>query len=361
MTPDTVFVGLDISKERIAACVFRGLAAEPLDETNLLNDPVKVRKYLKKIAAEGNLLVGYEAGFSGYGLARAIQSWGYDGRVIAPSTVSRPGKERQRKTDRTDAQRLAKAMRNQDVSYVVIPEAQREAHRDRWRCWRALRKDLKRVKMRINSFLHCRGLVYREGKSSWTLRHMAWIRQVPLPPDDRRTLQTYLNEKGFLEAQMALVMEELEQVAQEPVYREGVGRLQCFKGIEVLTALALALEIGDFRRFPNAPALMDYLGLVPSEYSTGETRRTGPMTGAGNARVRGLLIEVAWHYIHRPTPSKTLVRRQAGQPPEVIAHAWKAQTRLYQRYHHLLRTRDKGTAIVAVARELVGFLWAVMH
>jgi transposase len=361
MPTDTVYVGLDVSKERIAACVLRGLTAKPLDETSLPNDPVKIRKYLKKLAPEGELLVGYEAGFSGYGLARAIQSWGYDGRVIAPSTVSRPGKERQRKTDRLDAQRLAKAMRNQDVSYVVIPEATREAHRDRWRCWRALRKDLKRVKMRINSFLHYRGLVYREGKSAWTIRHMTWIRGVALPLDDRRTLQTYLNEKAFLEAQMALVMDELKQIAQAPAYRDAVGRLQCFKGIELLTALALVLEIGDFKRFPTAPALMDYLGLVPSEYSTGETRRNGPMTGAGNARVRGLLIEAAWHYIYRPQTSRTLMGRQAGQPPEVIAHAWKAQVRLYQRYHHLLHTRDKGTAIVGVARELAGFVWAVMQ
>jgi len=361
MHSDQIFVGFDVDKAHVAACVLRGTQAAPIEEVTLPNEAGRIRKYLKEVSREGKLQVGYEAGFSGYELARAIQEWGYDGRVVAPSTVPRPSKERKKKTNRTDARRLALAMQSGDVNYVTIPGRMRETHRDRWRCWRALRKDLKRVKQRAGSFVHSRGLVYREGKTLWTKRYLAWLGHLPLCPEDLRTLQTYLNEKCYLEAQMGLVMGELKEIAQLPAYREAVRRLQCFKAVDTLTALALVLEIGDFRRFPTAGALMDYLGLVPGEHSTGETRKDGPLTGTGNARLRHLLIEVAWHYTYRPSHRKTLLLRQQGQPSEVIAHAWKAQLRLYQRYHHLLHTRGKATAVVAVARELVGFLWAVMR
>jgi len=361
MFSEILYVGLDVDKEHIAACVLRGTQAPPLAQVGLPNDEKRLRKFLRPYARQATLQVGYEAGFSGYGLVRTLRGWGYDGRVIAPSTVARPPKERQKKTNKKDALRLALGMATGDVSYVTVPEVEREAHRDRLRQWMALRKDLKRIKARVNGFLHLRGCVYREGKTLWTARHLRWIQSLPLAPEDTSTVQTYGQTMVFLETQMALVMTELSPLAEHSSYREMVGRLRCFKGIELLTSLALALEIGSFRRFPTAQGFMDYLGLVPSEYTTGTIRKDGPMTGAGNPRLRHLLIEAAWHYVRRPSFSKTLLQRQQGQPSEVIAHAAKAQVRLYRRYYHLRRSHPKGVAIIAVARELAGFLWAVMQ
>jgi transposase len=361
MRTGTIFVGLDVDKEHIAACVLRGTQAPPLAEVRLPNEEKRLRKFLRSYARQAMLQVGYEAGFSGYGLARALRAWGYDGRVIAPSTVARPAKERQKKTNKKDALRLAKAMAAGDVSYVEVPEEEREAHRDQVRLWMALRKDEKRIKARLNGFLHLRGCVYREGKTLWTVRHLRWIQSLPLAPEDASTVNTYRQTMVFLETQRAVVMEELVRLAVHPSYRAAVGRLRCFKGVDLLTALALVLEIGSFRRFPTAQKFMDYLGLVPSEHTTGDTRRDGPVTGAGNARLRRLLIEAAWHYTHRPSYCKALIQRQQGQPMEVAAHAAKAHVRLYRRYSYLRRSHLKGVAIVAIARELAGFLWAVMQ
>lgn len=361
MHSGTLYVGLDVDKEHIAACVLRGTQAPPMAEVKLPNDEKRLRKFLRPYARQATLQVGYEAGFSGYGLVRALRSWGYDGRVIAPSTVARPPKERQKKTNKKDALRLAKAMAAGDVLYVEVPEVEREAYRDQVRLWMALRKDLKRIKARINAFLLLRGWVYREGKKRWTARHLRWIQNLPLTPEDAFTIQTYRQAMVFQETQMAMVMEGLTRLADHPSYHEAVARLRCFKGIEILTALALVLEIGSFRRFATAQKFMDYLGLVPSEYSTGETRKDGPVTGAGNTRLRHLMIEAAWHYTRRPGFCKALTQRQQGQPSDVIAHSAKAQRRLYRRFHHLLRSHPKGVAIVAVARELAGFVWAVMQ
>lgn len=361
MSIGILYVGLDVDKTRIAACVLRGTQAPPLAEVSLPNDEQRLHKFLRPYARQAALQVGYEAGFSGYGLARTLRAWGYDGRVIAPSTVARPPKERQKKTNKKDALRLALGMATEDVAYVTVPEVEREAHRDRLRQGMALHKDLKRIKARLNGFLHLRGWVYQDGKKYWTARHLHWIRDLPLAPEDTATVQTYRQAMVFLETQRAMILKDAAPWADLPDYREAVARLRCFKGIDLLTALALVLEIGSFRRFPTAQGFMDYLGLVPREYSTGTTRRDGPITGAGNARLRRILIEAAWHYIHRPSFGKPLLQRQQGQDPEVIAHAAKAQRRLYQRFHHLRRSHPPGVAIVAVARELAGFLWAVMQ
>jgi transposase len=213
-------------------------------------------------------------------------------------------------------------------------------------------------------FLARRGWVYRAG-TNWTLKHFSWIRGLladgTLAGEDQIVVTEYLALLEYKLGRREELDRRIEALALLPLYRQAVGRLRCFRGIDTHAAMVLATEIGDWRRFERPNQVMAYLGLVPSEHSSGERERKGSITKAGNSHCRHVLVQAAWSYRHPPRRSGALAERQAGQPADVVAHAWKAQHRLHKLYRRISDRRMSRVAIVAVARELVGFLWATMQ
>jgi transposase len=233
--------------------------------------------------------------------------------------------------------------------------------RDLVRCRDDLRRDVLRWRHRVLKLLARHGRAYLAGKN-WSQVHWRWIREqrFDLPPLQRAFEATVFALEQALARQTELD-KELEAVAVSAPYREPVGWLRCFRGIDTLSAIILLAEVVDFQRFRRPRELMSYLGLVPTEYSSGETQRRGALTKAGNRHARRVLVEAAWHYRHRPTIGRALAGRSQGQPNEIVGQAWRAQQRLHRRYRHLVgHGKRTPVAVAAIARELVGFIWAAM-
>lgn len=318
-------------------------------------------KKLHKVA-EGKVRSCYEAGPCGFVLQRRLQDLGVACQVMAPSrTPKRPGARI--KTNRRDALELAKFLRSGDVLEEVFPPMpEQEADRELCRCRETLQRDLTRARHRVTHFLLRRGCTYSGGRN-WTERHRRWIKQIQMEQQhDQQALDCYLWAVEQLEQQVAHLMEQLVQLSEQPEYEKAVGALRCFRGIQTLTAITLVCELYSFGRFGSARGLMNFLGVVPGERSTGDKEIKLGITKAGNNHVRRLLVESSWHYRHRPAVGKGLKARRAGQPIEVIAHADKAMLRLHRRYWKLVMAgKASNKAVVAVARELTGFLWAVLY
>jgi transposase len=249
------------------------------------------------------------------------------------------------------------------LTVVRPPTQQEEAVRDLCRCREAAVGDLTRCRHRLSKMLLRRGFVFRAGRN-WTQRHRQWLRSLSFDDLATRTVfEDYLAAVALLEERIRVLDSRLEELSQQEPYREPVGWLRCFRGIDTVTAMTLLTELHHFRRFTEPRQLMAYLGLVPSEHSSGERTRRGAITKAGNSHVRRVLVEAAWHYRHRPAVGKKLRLRRKDQPREICALADKAQRRLYRRYHRLVLASGKPTqkAVVALARELAGFLWAALY
>jgi transposase len=244
---------------------------------------------------------------------------------------------------------------------VRPPTPAEESARDLCRAREDLREDLLRARHRLGKFLLRRGLVFHTTKA-WTQAHRRWLRTLEFETAaDRAVVADYLLAVEELEARLETLEAALTALAQEAPYREPVGWLRCFRGIDTLTALTLLTELHDIRRFPTARALMGYVGLVPSERSSGEGHRRGGITKAGNAHARRVVVEAAWHYRHPPRVGKTLRARRVGQPARVIALADKALQRLHRRFARLdARGKARPKVVVAVSRELLGFVWAAL-
>ncbi|HET6230825.1 MAG TPA: IS110 family transposase [Longimicrobiaceae bacterium] len=359
---EKVWLGIDAHQEQLVIAVLVGMEEKPREEVRVANEPKKLRRFVERWSVQGEIRACYEASGGGYVLQRWMQSWGYSCEVIAPSLIPQRAGHR-RKHDRYDARELARHLRSGELVRVRIPSEAEERVRDVVRCRERFQKEILMSRHEVTKFLARRGRVYREG-SRWTKKHWAWLRTVLKEMEsveDRLVLQEYM---GLLEYKIAR-REELDRVIEEvalrPAYTEAVGRLRCFRGIQTHGAMVLSSEVGDFRRFDSAEKLSSYLGLVPSEDSSGARQRRGAITKAGNAHCRHVLIQAAWAYQYPPACSDVLKRRQAGQPADVVAHAWKAQHRLHKLYRKLSLRRGHGVAVVAVARELTGFLWAVMR
>ena len=257
---------------------------------------------------------------------------------------------------------LAKLLRGGLLEEVFPPTAEQEADRELCRCRETLQRDLTRARHRVTHFLLRRGCNYNGGRN-WTERHRRWLKQIQMEQEhDQQALDCYVWAVEQLEQQVAHLMEKLVEMSEQPEYEKAVGALRCFRGIETLTAITLACELYSFGRFGSARGLMNFLGVVPGENSTGDKEIKLGITKAGNTHARRLLVETSWHYRHRPAVGKVLERRRAGQPSEVIAHADKAMLRLHRRYWKLVMAgKASNKAVVAVARELAGFLWAVLY
>lgn len=356
-------VGLDVHKDSVTIAVFRDREPEPLRVDRLPYDHKKIRRYFERLSAEGSVRACYEASGAGYVLQRALADWGVPCELAAPSLMpTRPGEHR--KTDRRDAIKIAQDFRDDRLVLIHIPSEEDERVRDLVRCRETFQREIIKSRHYILKFLRRRGFIYRDG-THWTTRHLNWIRQV-LQPDvlaeeDRIVLAEYFALLEYKLQRRDELDRKVEALALTPRYQPVVERIMCFRGFKTQAAMVLATELGDLRRFESPRQLMAYIGLVPGEHSSGDRRRLGAITKAGNARVRHVLVQAAWHYRRRPTVGAALRRRQEGQDPSVLTHAWKCQHRLYKVFHRLAEKKPKQVAATAVAREMVGFLWAVLR
>jgi transposase len=327
----------------------------------LTSDVPTILRFVDRVRRDHHVQCCYEAGPCGFDLQRALTTRGIPCDVIAPALIPRRPGDRV-KTDRRDAGQLAVLYRAGALTAIHIPTEQEEAARDLLRCREDIRADLLRARHRLSKFLLRHGRRFTATKKAWSKRHDAWLRAQtwPIAALDQ-THRAYLRAVDEVLARLRDVEQDLRALLDLEPLRPRVQRLRCFRGIDDLTALTIAAELGDPRRFATAPSTMAFVGLVPSEHSSGTKRAQGGITKTGNAHLRRVLIESAWHYRHHPFVSATLRARQQDAPADVIARAWTAQQRLHRRYQRLAaRGKPKQHIVTAIARELTGFVWAAL-
>jgi transposase len=357
------YVGLDVHKESIVVALVKPGERKAV-EWKMRNTVAEVRKLGRRLLRESGRQVKacYEAGPCGYGILRQLQALGVDCVVVAPSLIPiKPGERV--KTDRRDARKLATYLRDGSLTEVRPPTEAEEAVRDVCRAREDVREDLMRSRHRLSKMLLRRGLRY-PGRSTWGTAHRQWLKTICFEHEGERVVfGDYLFAVEQLEERLKALEAALEAQAMKEPYRERVGWLLCFRGIKVVTAMTILTELHGFERFTKPRELMGYLGLVSSEDSSGKRTHRGGITKTGNQHARRILVECAWHYRSKPAVRQTLLRRRAGQPAWVISIADKAQQRLNRRYWHLVLGNKKAPqkAVVAVARELVGFIWALLQ
>jgi transposase len=356
------FVGLDTSKLRHSVAIAdNGRTGEVRFYGEIENTPAATAKLVRKLAAKyERLTFCYEAGPTGYGLHRQIKSLGHESVVVAPSLIpKRPGDKV--KTNRRDAVTLARLLRANELTAVWVPDKRHEAMRDLTRARETAMLDLRSKRQQISALLLRQGRSYPENKNTWTKAHMSWLASQKFDYPEQRLVF----EEMMLGVRQALErLERMEQAIRAAVpdwsLAEVVTGLMAMRGLDLISAATLLAEIGDLSRFQTPQQLMAYLGLVPSEESTGNTIKRGPITKAGNRRARRMLVECSWSYQHPPRVGSVKQHKVDAAPPAVREIAWKAQCRLYRRYRALIRRgKLKTVAITAVARELAGFIWAV--
>jgi transposase len=357
------YLGLDVHQDDSIIAVAEGdRTGEVRVYGKVSSDLYATEKALRKIRGEhGVLHVAYEAGPTGFVLYRRLQQLGIDCIVVAPSKTPQPKGGRQ-KTNRRDALQLARLHRAGELTGIHVPDEVDESIRDLTRARSDASRDLKRAKQRLKSFLLRQGYHYT-GKANWSEAHQRYLRELVLPlPALKAVLEEYLQAIDRCTERLTRLEELL--VAQVPQWRmyPAVQALMCLRGFELVAASILVAEINDVRRFAHPRGLMAYLGLVPSEDSTGDTRRLGAITKAGNAQARWILVEAVQSADHPPKVSAPLALRQQGQPEAYRTLGWKTQVRLYKRYWHLTRRGVMaGKVKVALARELVGFVWDLLR
>jgi transposase len=317
-------------------------------------------RFVERLRRQGPVQCCYEAGPCGFELQRYLGGRQVPCEVIAPALIPRRAGDRI-KTDRRDAGQLAVLYRAGALTAIHIPTEQEEAARDLLRCREDIRADLLRARHRLSKFLLRHGRRFTTTRA-WSQRHDTWLRAQTWPVAAlEQTHRAYLRTVDEAVARLRAVEEDLRALLDLEPLRSRARRLRCFRGVDDLTALTIAAELGDPARFPTAPSLMAFVGLVPSEHSSGTKQAHGAITKTGNAHLRRVLVEAAWHYRHHPFVGQTLDRRQRGAPADVVAHAWTAQQRLHRRYARFAaRGKPKQHVVTAIARELTGFLWAVL-
>ncbi len=356
MAKAKTLVGLDVHATTVVAAVLDADTGQ-LQTFSMRGESIEVAGFCAGLPRPAR--VAYEAGPTGYGLARELIKRRVECVVAAPSKIPRASGDRV-KTDRRDAEHLARLLLAGKLHAVRVPGDEEEALRDLVRARDAVRTDLMRCRHRLSKLLLRHGIRFDDGQA-WTKSHRQWLATVTL--DWPAAQATLLDARGAIDA-LSHRRDQLEReiVALLPAcpWAVQVGRLRCLRGVDTLTAVGLCAEIGDFERFARAEQLMSYIGLVPSESTTGQQRRLGSITKTGSGHARRLLVEAAWHYRKTPAISKALTDRQAGQPAEAIAVAWSAQRRLHRTWTRLEARAKRRTVIaVAAARELTGFCWAI--
>jgi transposase len=354
------WIVFDVHKNSLVAGVLPASGGSP-QLSRIENTERAIRRFIERTGNPDTLAVAYEAGPCGYDLFRLLSRMGVACDVIAPSLVPVRAGDRV-KTDRRDAKKLVRLYRAGELSFVAPPSPEQEGLRDLVRCRDDLRCARTAARHRVGKALLRHGRIYREGKQAWTRQHREWLdRQRLDDPLAQLALDQMRAHLDGLDAQLAALDHELAQIAGREPWADPVAWLCSFRGIAIHTALGLLAEIGDFRRFAHPRELMSYLGLTPSEYSSGDQQHRGHITKTGNRHARRLLVEAAWHYQHPARLSKRLAANREHVPPQVFARAWQAQVRLHHRHRTLASYGKRSTvANVAVARELCGFIWAAM-
>src|SRR5690242_9456945 len=358
------FVGLDVHAETIAVAV-----AEQGGEVRSLgvfpNRLESVRKMVHKLGPEKDLRVCYEAGPTGYVLYWQLTQLGVACEVIAPSLVPTKAGDRV-KTDRRDAEKLARCHRAGELTAVWVPNAAQDALRDLVRAREAAKKDQLKARHRLGKFLLRHGRQRPEGVKAWTKKHREWIKSKVRFEEAalEATLADYVNEVDHVGERIVKLEKAIDEAIQQapPAIRAVIEALQALRGVAQTTAASIVSEVGCLSRFPTAPQLMGYSGLVSSEHTTGNRVQRGSITKTGNGHLRRVLVEAAWAYQHRPNVIGHLLRRQKNLAisDEVKKIAWKAQQRLHKRYQSMAaRGKDKNQIVAALGRELLGFVWAI--
>ena len=356
MSKARTLVGLDVHATKIVAAVLDAETGQ-LQTFGMSGETATAAAFCAGLPKP--VRVAYEAGPTGYGLARELAKRGIECVVAAPSKIPRASGDRV-KTDRRDAEHLVRLLLAGKLHPVRVPGDEEEALRDLVRAREQVRVDLMRSRHRLSKLLLRHGIRFDDGQA-WTDRHRDWLAGVTLQwpaaqatlLDAQGAIDALCHRRGGLEREIVALLPACPWTVQ-------VGRLRCLRGVDTLTAVGLCAEIGDFERFARAEQLMSYVGLVPSEATTGQQRRLGSITKTGSGHARRLLVEAAWHYRKRPAIGKALTDRQADQPPEAIAVAWSAQRRLHRTWTRLQKRAKRRTIIaVAAARELAGFAWAI--
>jgi transposase len=351
-----IYVAMDVHGKSIVTGALVGDSESVLAD-RFPHEDGRIRRYLKRLSSKGEVRVCYEASSFGYVLYHKIRRWGYQCDVIAPSLVPKAPGERV-KTDRRDARHLVLLYRGGMLRCISVPTVDQERDRALVRLRFQKQGDVNRLKQRILKFLRLRGYVY--GGVNWSVSHLKWLRDLELAERDRYILDEYLSSLEYERSRLLEIDREIYLLSQETLYRDRVGKLRCFRGIDTLTAMVILTEIGDFARLKSAPAAMAYSGLVPSEHSSGESRRQGGTGYGGNRHLRYILVEAAWHYRHKPGIGKKMQQRMAGQPVEMFAYSLRVQRCLNRKFWKLTMRKSRQEAVVAVARELMGFLWGLM-
>jgi transposase len=355
------FVGLDVHADTIAVAV-----AESGGEVRSLgvipNRAESVRRLVAKLGAAGTLRACYEAGPCGYALYWQLTELGLHCDVVAPTLVPVKAGDRV-KTDRRDAEKLARCYRSGDLTAVWVPDVAHEAFRDLVRARLAAKRDQTRARARVKLFLLRHGVRAPQGKGAWTDRYWTWLRTVTF---EHRALQVtfddYVSEAHHAAERIRRLENAIDEaIASAPARLQTLVReLQALRGVAKIGAATLVTELGDLTRFATAPELMSYAGIVPREHSSGATVARGGVTKTGNAHLRRIIVEAAWAYRHRPAVGKILCARHRAASPAAVEIALKAQHRLHARYRSLVATgKHKNKVVVALARELLGFVWAI--
>lgn len=356
----SMYVGLDVHKETIAVGVARSGRGKPEYFGEIKNSVAAVRKLLRRLSPDGEVLqICYEAGPCGYGLYRQIKSLGHDCEVVAPSLIPRKAGERM-KTDRRDGLKLAHEHRAGGLTAVWVPGEEQEAVRDLTRAREDMKAIETKARQRLGAFLLRHGRVF-EGKSRWTQAHFRWLETVKFDqPLQQLVLQEYID--AVTDARRRVEALELQMRQALPGWSLGVvaEALMALRGLSLIAAMTTLAELGDITRFDSPRELMGYLGLVPSEHSSGGSRRQGGITRTGNGHVRRVLVEAAWNYRFAARKTRDIQKRAEKTSAAVQAIAWQAQKRLCGRYQTLMRAgKEKNQVTTAVARELAGFIWAI--
>jgi transposase len=352
-------VGLDVHKNSIAVAVLKPGDESRMEHWTIANEAPEITKLVQSLAAKGSPSFCYEAGPCGYPVHRQITQMGWPCVVIAPGmTPIRPGDRV--KTDRRDAEKLARLFRAGELTVIHVPTREEEAVRDLVRGREDVVVDRLRARHRLMKFLLRQGRAYRETKS-WGVNHRKWLNAQTFElPALQMTMETYRQTLSEAETRLGAMDQRIEVLAQQEPYRTPVSYLRCLKGVNTLSAMTLIAEVQDFERFEKATGFMGFTGLVSREHSSGQRIFRGSITKVGNRHIRRILIEAAWHYRRPYTHSQPVAERRKGQPREVVLIAQKAEERLRRKYWHLVqRGKASQTAVVACARELAGFVWAI--
>jgi transposase len=355
------YVGIDYHLKSLSIAVLVEGETEFHALMRIKNESHFILRQMKKLSKSFELKTCYEASFSGYSFQRKMASWGYHCDVIAPSLTPQKKGDR-RKNDMRDAKDLCRLYANGLLTTVHVPTEFEESVRGLIRCRLSFKDLAKRTKNQINSLLLAQGIDC-PFKARWNQRHLTWLSKLELPEQHLKTiLEEQLGLLGYIQARLASLDTRIEEIARSEIYAPSVKKLRAFKGVGTLIAMLLIAEITDFRRFPNARALMAFLGLIPSEDSSGERIRPGSITKAGNSRVRKHIIEAVQHYSRKPNISQQM-KKDLGKVDAKSANiAVNCMGRLHKRYWHLsMKGKTRAKALTAIAREFAGFIWAMMQ